>query len=187
MKKIIAALLILAFGLTLEASAVNLYSLFKDKPEIKIHLKKVTSEVSAPHVKNSVFKDVFRKVLPERVNTRFRWANNARSGDCVVTAKIKKYVFTKKAMPSLMGRFSLIADLLAPKSAARLVVDYTITNPDGTKILAEFRDFTINARRPRKDMVGKKAFMHAANKSINRFLHRAFDPQTNRHKDLSGQ
>ena len=154
----------------------GLYETFKSNPEIKVYLGEVTSEIEDPRVKIKVFEKVFLYVIPRRINLKFVSVKNPNEADVVVTAKIKGYKFKERALPSFLSSVALLADMAAPKSAAKLVVDYKIATPAGN-VLLEYKGFTTNQRRPRKDMAGENGFMHAANKNINRFLYRAFYKQ----------
>jgi hypothetical protein len=177
MKRAGLLLLLFSFILAPDVSAENLYDRFKDKPEIRLYLKEVTSEVKEGHVNTSAFRDVFREVLPRRVGMKFKEARNPQAADAAVTAKLKKFTFKKDAIPMFFSVWAALADLSAPKSSAFLVVDYEIRHPRDNTLLAEFRAFTTNERRPKEDMRGPKGFRHAANKNINRFIYRAFYKQ----------
>lgn len=174
MKKIILILLLLCLTVTSYARDRNLYERFKDAPHIKVYLKEVTSGIKDPHVDINMFKRIFKKVLEKRLNIKFISVDRAAGADVIVTARIKKYVFKKKVAPSFFGTPALVADIAAPKSEARLAVDYKITSPTTGKVLWEYKDFGRTERRPRKVMTDKKAFGYAAVKNINWFFYKAF-------------
>ena len=103
---------------------------------------------------------------------------NAKDADVIVTAEIKEYVFTEKALPTVFGgMWGVVADTATPKSLAKLVVDYKVINAKNDKLLLEYKYFATEEKRPREDMKGAQAFIHAANKNINRFIYRAFHYQ----------
>jgi hypothetical protein len=155
----------------------NLYGAFKDKEEIRVYLKEVENAAGDVRVNVAAFRDIFRRVLPRRVNIKFREVNNARLADAVISAKIKRYKFKENAMLIPISIWAVIADTTAPKSSAKLTVDYRVLGPDGGKALMELKNFTTTARLPKGEMTGDKSFRHAAEKSINRFLYRAFHKQ----------
>ena len=176
MKKISLVLFMLCFAMTAYAAEKNLHEMFEDYPHIKLYLKDVTNEAKDPHVKVNVFRDVARDALKERVNIKFVPVDSLDEADVVVTAKIKQYVFTEKALPSIFGAAALAADTATPKSSAKLTVDYELTSPTG-KVLMKHKDFTTEARLPVQEMRGEKAFKHAVDKNVNRFLYRSFREQ----------
>ncbi len=181
MKKILLILMIFCFAATSYANDRTLYGMHEGKPHIKIYLKEVTSNVNDKYVKVNVFKHVFKDVLRKRLNIKFVPVDSSKKADVIVTAKIEEYSFTKKALPTIIGGTSgLVADLTAPKSAGKLIVDYEIVDPATGKALSFFNNFTTDERRPRKHMEGEKAFQHAARKNINRFIYRAFHEQNRR-------
>ena len=172
MKRIILFFLLTCFTVTSYAAEKNLYKMFKGRPDIKVYLKDVTSDTKDPKVSTGVFEKVFKDVLPERLNIEFIPVDNANQADVVVRARIKSYLFKEKVAPRFFSLAALAADTTAPKSLARLVVDYDITSPEGEKVLLSFKNFTTEERRPTKDMAGEGGFIHAANKNINRFIYR---------------
>lgn len=178
MKKLMV--LFVSFLIASGAYAVqeNLYETLKDKPHIKVYLKEVKNDTKDPHVKLDVFKNVFKEVMTKRINIKFIPVNNAKDADVVVTAEIKEYVFEENVLPSFFGgTAAIVADATAPKSSARLVVDYTVTDPKNGDSMLEHKKFTTEARRPVKDMQGEKAFIYATQKNANRFLYRSFHRQ----------
>lgn len=176
-KKLFLVFLLLCFIGTSYARDTNLYEMFKDSPHIKVYLEDVANEVENTHINVDTFKDIFKEVLVKRLGIKFIPVDNASQADVVVLGKIKKYVFKEKVMPSFFGTAALVADTAAPKSAAKLVVDYKIISPKDGKTLFSYKNFTTDERRPYKDMLGEKAFTHAATKNINRFIYRAFYKQ----------
>ncbi len=178
MKKILIFFLAFCFAAISYADRRNVYEMFKEKPHIKVYLKKVDSDVDDPYVKINEFKRIFEDVHRKRIKIKFVPVDSADKADVVATVKIKDYIFRKKAMPSIFGAAAVAADTLAMKSSAKLSVDYTLTDPKTGKIITEFKNFTTNARRPVKSMEdGNKAFEFAAEKNINRFIYKAFHEQ----------
>ncbi len=178
MKKIFLVFLVLCFAAVSYAGERNVYEMFKEKPHIKVYLKEVTSETENPDIKISEFKRIFDDVHRKRIGIKFVPVESGDEADVIVTANIERYVFTKKVAPSLFGVAALVADTLAPKSSAKLVVDYKVTDPMTGKLITEFKDFTTDARRPVKNMEeGSKAFEFAAMKNINRFIYKTFCEQ----------
>lgn len=152
----------------------NLHHMFKDAPEIRVYLAEVTSEVDSPYVKVSVFKDIFKDVLEARVDFKFIPVNSPDEADAIVKAHIEKYIFTEKVLPNMLSVWAAIADTTAPKSSAKITVDYVITKPQTGKTLHEASNFTTEERRPQADMNEENAFVYGAIKNINRFLYRTF-------------
>ena len=179
-RKLFLLALLFSFVLAPCGEAQNLYSKFKDTPVIKVCLKEVKSEAEGAYVKASVFRDIFEEVLPKRINISFKAVQNPAEAHVVMTATIKKYSFRKRVMPTFYNAWAIVADITAMKSGGKLVVDYRILDPADGSLLAEFRNFVTNERRPIDDMTGDKAFKHAAAKNINRFLYRAFYKQRKR-------
>ena len=177
MKKYILAILFLCFVTASYAVADNLYDTFKDKGEIKVYLKDVEIDVKDQDVKEKVFREVFGDVLKERLNIDFIGSRSEKDSDVVVLARIKGYIYRKKVLPSFWSTAAIVADTTAPKSAAKLSVDYKILDPQTGKIILSFKNFTTDTRRPKKEMVKEKAFFYAAEKNINRFIYRAFYKQ----------
>ena len=124
MKKAILIFLAVCFAVSSYARERNLYEKFKNKPHIKVYLKEVTSEAENPNAKISEFKRIFTDTHRKRINIKFVPVDSADKADVIATVKIKSYVFTEKALPSIFGVAALAADTLAPKSSAKLVVDY---------------------------------------------------------------
>ncbi len=177
MKAIIAVLF--ALVLTGNAVADNLYEDFKYKPEIRVYLKDVTSEVEDPAVNIKLFREIFNEVLLKRLNMRFVPVNSMENADVIITALIKGYVFNEKVLPSFFSTASIVADTAAPKAAAKLVVDYKVISPVDGGVILKAKNFTTDERRPQKDMNSDNAFAFAANKNVNRFIFRSFYKERN--------
>jgi hypothetical protein len=174
MKRSIIAILVLCVSVTAYAAKENLYEAFKDHDIIRVSLDPVENDVTDPQVTAAGFTKIFEETLPERLNIAFSCVKNTGEADVVVKARIKKYAFKEKVPPRFFSTASLIADTTAPKSSAKLVVDYEIIDAATGKALMEFKNFTTEERRPIEDMTGEQGFSHAASKNINRFLYRAF-------------
>ncbi|MFH1594474.1 MAG: hypothetical protein ABID09_07245 [Candidatus Omnitrophota bacterium] len=180
MRAILLALISLLLVTNLYAAENNLNEMFKDMNEIKVYLREATSTIDAPDVDMVRFKEIFNDVLTKRINMSFVPVANPGDADLIIDATVKGYVFKEKVMPSIFGTAALVADTTAPKSAAKLVVDYTIYDPKDNKILATYKNFTTDARHPVKEMEDGKAFALAATKNANRFIYRAFYEQQKR-------
>lgn len=178
MKRIISLFLVFCFAFAPASYGrgpyQNLYRKFRDKKEIKVYLKSVKSDLKDVPKSVRAFQKSFKEILPKRVNVKFRQMSSERGADVVITAKITKYEFSAETLPNVISVLGAIVDTTAPKSSAKLTVDYTIFDPSGKEKLSAFKNFTTNERRPKEDMEGEKAFLHAATKNINRFLYRAF-------------
>ena len=178
MKKTLIVFLALCFAVSCYAGERSLYEKFKNKPHIKVCLKEVTNEVEDPNVKVNEFKSIFADTHRKRIDIKFVPVDSADKADVIVTAKIKSYVFTEKALPSIFGVATLAADTLAPKSSAKLVVDYTLTDGKTGKVLTEYGNFTTETRRPVETMKeGDKAFRFAATENVSRFIYKTFRKQ----------
>jgi len=177
MKKSIALILVLCFLSSTGMAADNLYHKFANDPEIKVYLKEVKNESGEEDVDAKTFEKVFKEELTERLAMKFVSVEKQDEADVAISATIKNYAFTEKAMPSFMGVYSLAADATAPKSQAVLTVDYVVMDAKTGRVIAERNDFTMAARRPIEDMKGKNAFKYACEKNINRFIYRTFREQ----------
>ena len=179
MKKIAVVLLMLCFAISAFALSdeKNLYLTYKDYKDVKIYLEDVTDSVKNPDVSIKEFTVMFAKVLSERMEKKFYFVDKASDADVVIKANIADYKYDEKAMPSVLSAAALAADVLTPKSSAKLIVDYTIIQPSTGKVLLNYKRFTTVERPPAKDITAQKAFGYAAEKNINRFLYRAFYKQ----------
>lgn len=180
MRKIAIVLITVFFALTAHAAEKNLYSKFKGNSRIRVYLGEVTIEAKDAYVNVNVFRSVFDDVLKKRLNIEFVPVRDIADADVVVTARIKDYTFSKSVLPSFFGAGALVADATAPKSAAKLIVDYKVLKPKSKGVLLVYDSFITDERRPVEHMTGEKAFRHAAAKNINRFLYRAFYKQRKR-------
>jgi len=177
MKVYVFAFLFLCVATVSYAAGDNLSEMFKETGEIKVYLKDVKIDISDPDAKEEVFREVFGDVLKKRINIEFVQARSEKDSNVVVLATISKYTYNEKVLPSFWSTAAIIADTTAPKSAAKLSVDYRILDPQTGKTLLSFKNFTTDTRRPQKDMTKDKAFFYAAQKNINRFFYRAFYKQ----------
>ncbi len=159
---------------TLYAKDNNLYEMFKDYPRIKVFLKEVIDQTGNPEVEIDIFKRVFGETIENRINITFIYVNDEKDADVVVTAKIKTYTFTEKALPSFTSIWAFTADTTAPKSSAKIVVDYEIISPTDGKTLLSYKNFTTDARKPIEQMKGEMGYSSAVDKNVNRFIYRAF-------------
>lgn len=178
MKKLFIAFIILCFAVTSYAAERNLFHMFEDGGHVKVYLKTVTSNIEDKHVNAKIFEEIFKDALRERLHLKFVPVDSAEEADIMIAVKIKKYVFIEKTMPSFFGTAALVADAVAPKSEAQLVVNYVIMKPKSDRVISDFENFGTAERRPIKDMKGEKAFEHAARKNINRFIYKAFRNQS---------
>lgn len=179
MKKILLFLILIFFTTSLYASRDNLYEMFKDYPEIKVFLKDVIDETENPDVKTDVFRDVFEDVIKRRINIKFIPVVKEEDADVIVNSTIKEYTYTKdplpiRAVPLVMMPFVAIADIVEPKSAAKLVVDYEIRRPEDNKTIFSYKKLTTEARKPQEDMKGEMGYIYGLRENINRFIFRAF-------------
>ena len=162
---------------TVYAARENLYLTFKDNKEIKIYLEEVTDAEKNPEVSLKEFTVIFAKALSERMEKKFYFVDRAADADVLVSVNIRQYVYDEKVMPSVLSAAALAADVMTPKSSAKLVVDYKVVKASSGEVLLEYKKFTTVERPPAEDITAQKAFVFAADKSINRFLYRTFDKQ----------
>ena len=144
MKKFLVFCVILACAVT-AAAEENLYNIFKDKSEAKVFLKDVT-------------------LVP---------VDNKNASDVVINAKIKKYTFTKNAMPRPFGAATLVADALSAKSSGAITVDYQVRKPSKDSLLLGYKNFSTETRRPQKDMEGERGYTYTVLKNTDTFVHKA--------------
>ncbi len=181
MRKIISLFFILiCLTTTVYAYSNNLYEMFRDYQKIKVFLKEVIDQTGNPQVKTDIFKKVFRETIENRINITFIYVNDKKNADVIMTAKIKSYVFTEKALPSFMSVWAFTADTTAPKSSAKIVVDYEIISPTDGRALLSYKNFTTNTRKPREQMKGEMGYTNSVAKNVNRFIYRAFYKQRNK-------
>jgi len=177
-KRLLLLFLVLCFAATSYAAERNLFHMFEDRAHLKVYVKAVTSDIDDEHVKVKLFEKIFKDVLRKRSNLKFVPVESAKEADVMIGAKIKRYVFIEKTMPSFFGTAALVADTASPKSEAQLVVNYVIMKPKNDRVISDFENFGTSERRPIEDMKGEKAFEHAARKNINRFIYKAFRNQS---------
>jgi len=163
----------------------NLNKMFKNKKVVKVFLSNVVNETGKPDASIEVFKKAFADELASRKNMKFEAAATQADADVVVDAKIKSFEFKARVLPRFMGVESLAADMTAPKSYAKLVVDYTITSVKTGKELAMFKNFTTEELRPVKHMEGEKGYFWGISLNIKRFVYRAFYPVKDRKFQLA--
>jgi len=152
----------------------NLNELFVDDPEITVFLKEVVDTTNNPDADQAVFRATFQEVLKGRQNMKFNIVQDEGSADVSIVCRIKKYVFTEKAMPRPFGTVVLVADTVDPKSAATLTVDYEVWRPGESSPALTYSDFATDKRYPVHTTDSKKAFSGASRENINRFIHKAF-------------
>ena len=175
MKRIIFLFFILTcLTTTLYAYDNNLYEIFKDYQKIKVFLKEVTDRTGNPQIETDIFKRVFGETIENRKNITFINVNDEKNADVIVATKIKNYIFTERALPSFMSIWAFTADTTAPKSSAKIVVDYEIINPADNRVLLSYKNFTTDARKPIEQMKGEMGFSNAVAKNVDRFIYRAF-------------
>lgn len=155
----------------------NLYEIFRDYQKIKVFLKEVIDQTGNPQVRIDVFKSVFGETIENRKNIAFIYVNDKKDADVIVTAKIKNYVFTERALPSFMSVWAFAADTTAPKSSAKIAVDYEIISPADNRVLLSYKNFTTDARKPIEQMKGEMGYSNSVAKNVNRFIYRAFYKQ----------
>ena len=178
MKKLVLIFALVCFAATSSyAVERNLYKKFKGKDEIKVFLGNVISEAKSPDVRIDTFKKIFKEVVEERLNIKFVNAKSERDADVVIDARIKDYVFTEQASPSLFGPLVFAADALTTKSAASLTVDYDVIDPSANRLLLVKRNFNTVAKMPVEVMKGEKGFVNAVKRNANRFIFRTFCEQ----------
>ena len=178
MRKIISLFFILiCLTTTLYAYSNNLYERFRNYQKIKVFLKEVIDQTGNPEVEIDIFKNVFEETIENRINITFIYVNDEKNADVVVTAKIKTYVFTEKALPSFTSIWAFTADTTAPKSSAKIVVDYEIISPTDGRVLLSYKNFTTDARKPIEQMRGEMGYSSSVGKNANRFIYRAFYKQ----------
>ena len=172
--------IILMFSLFIFAAPArngSLYERFKDSGEIKVFLKSVKDETGDPDVNIGTFKNNFRDVLKKRINMKFISTDSENEADVTVESVIKRYDFTRNAQPSYFSVYAFVADKTAPKSAAKLLVDYNVIDSKSGVSLKIFMNFTTDTRRPREYMNKDNSFSYASVDNINRFIYRAFYKQ----------
>lgn len=165
---------------TLYAYSNNLYEMFRDYQKIKVFLKEVIDQTGNPQVEIDIFKSVFGETIEDRINITFIYVNDEKNADVIVTAKIKNYVFTERALPSFTSVWAFTADTTAPKSSAKIVVDYEIISPTDSRILLSYKNFTTDARKPIEQMKGEMGYSSSVAKNVDRFIYRAFYKQRNK-------
>lgn len=177
MKKILIFFIFISLSTTSLAKDKNLYETFKEYPEIKIYLQDIKNKTGNPKVKPEIFREIFEKTMGERLTVKFLCVNAPEKADIAIDATIKRFDFKEKALPSFFSVAALAADMTAPKSAAKLIVDYELSKPDTGKAVFVLKNFTTDARKPIEDMKGDMAYFAAVEKNVNRFLYRAFYKQ----------
>lgn len=162
------------------AYSENLHRRFKDSPLVKVFLKDVRDDSGNPAVSVEDYRRIFRETLDDRVNMKFRAVDSDAEADVVVEADIKSYAFSEKPLPRFYSAYAVVADVTAPKSSGKIVVDYRVKEPSSGKMLLHFRSFTTEQSMPMKDMEGPSGFVNTAGESIDRFIYRAFYPAKRR-------
>lgn len=155
----------------------NLYTREAKDGLVSIYLKNVTNSSGLNEINTDEFKSLFQDVLNDRINITFISAKSEKEADVVVDADIKNYVFSPNVLPNVMSVYGFVADSTAPKSAAKIVVDYQVIDPATGDIIYTMDNLTTEERRPVDDMVGSAAVEYAIKGNINRFLFKTFYQQ----------
>ena len=174
MKKLILVLVLAALATTVCAREDNLYEMFRKCSPIKVFLKEVANEAANPAVSTELFAAGFKDTLRERKELSFLPVDNEAEADVTILVTIKEFVFTEEALPLVISPLLIAADVVNPKSSARLVADYEIVDPKSGKVLADYKNFLTYARRPRKDMTEAKSYKYAIGENARRLILRAF-------------
>lgn len=166
-------------------AAGNLYEKFKDYDVIKVCLKDVTDESGNASVKLEAFKAAFGDALDERVGMAFKQVSSLQEADVAVSCKINRYEFDEDPIPLrpapwFINAVAVVADTVEPKSAAKIVVTYEITDPSRGKKLFDYKKMTTEVRKPKAEMKGDEAYRYAAKENIDTFVYRAFYKQKNK-------
>jgi len=156
----------------------NLYEVFKGKDVIKVYLKEVKDDTGDSLVNENLFSEVFEDVIKKRINIKFEPVKSPDQADVIIEADIHKFDYKEKVHPRFYSAYALVADATAPKSSARIVVDYTVKIPGGREY--KFKRFTTEERQPREGLDKDGALKGAIIKNVNRFIYRAFYKQRKR-------
>lgn len=172
-RKIVLCFLIIA-GIAFSAEARDHLKKFRDRDEIKVYLKDVVNKTKSDLVSPEAFRKVFDAAMAARVKVKFEVVGSEAEADVVIDAAVKTYVFKAKVMPRFYSTYALVADATAPKSFAKVIVDYKVYEARTGKKLLEFPNFTTEERLP-VDMMAETGPGNAAlKKSIDRFVFKAF-------------
>ncbi|MFH1790803.1 MAG: hypothetical protein ABH885_02325 [Candidatus Omnitrophota bacterium] len=169
-----AIALLLLLGRCPSSDAKNLYKAFKHYPTVKIYLGDVVNNSGSDNVSVDEFRRVFQEVVKGRINMNFAIVSNPKDADVVITADIKRYSYQKRALPSFTSGYAFVADVTAPKSNTKLVVDYTLTNPNTGEVLMALKNFTTVDRQRQKEGTVKSVYLAAVTRSVSRMMFRAF-------------
>jgi hypothetical protein len=174
MKKLVLVLVLAFLATTVYAKENNLYEIFKKCSPIKVFLKEVANEAANPVVNTELFAAGFKDTLRERKELSFLPVDNEAEADVTILATIKDFGFTEEALPLVISPLLIAADVINPKSSARLVVDYEIVDPKDGKVLADYKNFLTYARRPREGMTEEIAYKYAIGENARRLILRTF-------------
>ncbi|MDD5438865.1 MAG: hypothetical protein PHS37_01605 [Candidatus Omnitrophica bacterium] len=160
-------------------AATNLYEKYAKNKAVKIFLNNVVNDTGKPDASVDVFKKAFKDELAGRMSVKLESAASQADADVVVDAKIKSFEFKSRVLPRFTGAETLAADMTAPKSYAKLIVEYTVTSVKTGKELLKYPNFTTEELRPVAHMEGEKGYMWGISLNIKRFVYRAFCKQKN--------
>ncbi len=174
MKKMIFVLMLIFSAANTYAADDNLYERYEDYNEIKVYIHEVRNEASNPVVDEKLFASGFKEALHGRRTLRFKVVDNEAGADVIIKPAIREYVFTEEAMPLAISPLLVAADLMKPKSSARLVVDYEMIDAKTGKILTIFKNFTTYSRRLRGKITEDEYYKETIRENAHRFILRAF-------------
>ena len=174
MKRMVFALVSMFLVVNAYAADNNLYERFEDYNEIKIYIHEVRNEAANPVVDEKLFASGFKEAFHSRKTLRFKVVDNKSEADVVIKAGIREYVFTEEAFPLAISPLFVAADLINPKSSARLVVDYEIVDAKTGKVLTVFKNFTTYSRRLRAKITEGEYYKETIRENARRFILAAF-------------
>lgn len=174
MKKAILFFAAVLLTANVYAADDSLYKTFKDYNEIKVYIHEVKNEADNPAADEKLFASGFKEALKSRKTVRFVVVDNEANADVIVRPLIKEFVFTKEAMPLAISPLLVAADLINPKSSARLVVDYEVIDAKDGRILSVYKNLTTYARRVREGSAEDTSYDKAVRENAHRFILKAF-------------